>query len=179
LNYRILWSSARHDMGPIIIYIMGVSGSGKTTIGKKLSDRTGIPFFDGDDFHLPEKVEKMRRGEPLTDSDRSEWLAKINAIAREQATNKGALIACSALKENYRKVLTSELTAPVFWVFLRGSFETIEKRMKLRTDHFMPTALLASQFEALEMPTRAITVDIDDDPDKIVERIISRLRLPS
>ena len=166
-------------MGPIIIYIMGVSGSGKTTIGKKLSDRTGFPFFDGDDFHLPEKVEKMRRGEPLTDSDRAEWLGRINAIARTQATNKGAIIACSALKEKYRKVLTSGLTVPVFWVFLRGDFQIIEKRMKLRTDHFMPAALLASQFETLEVPTGAITVDIHDEPDKMVEAIIFRLRLPS
>jgi carbohydrate kinase (thermoresistant glucokinase family) len=163
----------------LIIYIMGVSGSGKTTIGKKLSDRTTIPFFDGDDFHLPENVEKMRRGEPLTDSDRAEWLATLNAIAREQATNKGAIIACSALKENYRNLLASELNVPVFWVFLRGNFETIENRMRLRTDHFMPAALLASQFETLETPTDAITVDIVDDPDKIVERIISHLHLPS
>lgn len=166
-------------MEPIIIYIMGVAGSGKTTIGKKLSDRTGLPFLDGDDFHLPEKVEKMRRGEPLTDSDRAEWLARINAIAREQATNKGAIIACSALKEKYRHVLTSGITAPLFWVFLRGDFDVIEKRMKLRTDHFMPAALLASQFETLEVPTGAITVDIHDEPDKIVEAIILRLRLPS
>ena len=166
-------------MEPIIIYIMGVSGSGKTTIGKKLSDRTGLPFFDGDDFHLPENVEKMRRGEPLTDSDRVEWLARINAIAREQATNKGAIIACSALKEKYRHVLTSGLTVPLFWVFLRGDFDVIEKRMKLRIDHFMPAALLASQFETLEVPTGAITVDIHDEPDKIVEGIMSRLRLPS
>jgi carbohydrate kinase (thermoresistant glucokinase family) len=166
-------------MGPIIIYIMGVSGSGKTTIGKKLSDRMTIPFFDGDDFHLPKKVEKMRRGEPLTDSDRAEWLVTLNAIAREQATNKGAVIACSALKENYRNLLASELNIPVFWVFLRGNFETIENRMKLRTDHFMPAALLTSQFETLETPTDAITVDIVDNPEKIVEQIISRLHLPS
>lgn len=166
-------------MERIIIYIMGVAGSGKTTIGKKLSDRTGLPFFDGDDFHLPEKVEKMRRGEPLADSDRAEWLERINAIAREQATKKGAVIACSALKEKYRHVLTSGLTVPLFWVFLCGDFDVIEKRMKLRTDHFMPAALLASQFETLEVPTGAITVDIHDEPDKIVDAIILRLRLPS
>ena len=158
---------------------MGVAGSGKTTIGKKLSARTGLPFFDGDDFHLPEKVEKMRRGEPLTDRDRAEWLARINAIAREQAKNKGAIIACSALKEKYRHVLTSGLAVPLHWVFLRGDFDVIEKRMKLRTDHFMPAALLVSQFETLEVPIGAITVDIHDEPDEIVEEIISRLRLPT
>jgi carbohydrate kinase (thermoresistant glucokinase family) len=166
-------------MEPIIIYIMGVSGSGKTTIGKKLSDQTGMPFYDGDDFHLPEKVEKMRKGQPLNDSDREEWLARINEIAREQAARKGAIIACSALKEKYRKVLTSRLTVPVFWVFLRGNFELIEKRMRLRKDHFMPASLLASQFETLEVPTDAITVDIHDEPDEMVEAITSRLRLSS
>jgi carbohydrate kinase (thermoresistant glucokinase family) len=166
-------------MEPMIIYIMGVSGSGKTTIGKKLSDKTGMPFYDGDDFHLPEKVEKMRKGQPLDDSDRAEWLARINAIAREQAAQKGAIIACSALKEKYRHVLTTGLTVPFFWVFLRGDFAVIEKRMKLRTDHFMPAALLASQFETLEVPTGAITVDIHDEPDKMVEAIIFRLPLPS
>src|SRR5262249_51492600 len=140
---------------------------------------TGVPFFDGDDFHLPEMVEKMRGGEPLTDNDRGEWLARINAIAREQATNKGAIIACSALKEKYRRILTSGLTIPFFWVFLRGDFEIIEKRMKLRTDHFMPAALLASQFKTLEIPVDALAFDIHDEPDKIVEEIISRLRLPS
>lgn len=166
-------------MGPIIIYIMGVSGSGKTTIGAKLSSKTAIPFFDGDDFHPVRSVEKMRAGHPLNDSDRAQWLARINEIAKEQAKNKGAIIACSALKEKYRKVLTSGLSVPVFWVFLRGSFDLIETRMKLRRGHFMPAALLASQFEALEIPTEAITVDILDDPDKMVEVIISRLGLSS
>ena len=167
------------NMGPIIIYIMGVSGSGKTTIGVKLSSKTGIPFFDGDDFHPARTIEKMRAGQPLNDSDRAEWLARINEIAKEQGTNKGAIIACSALKEKYRKVLTAGLRVPVFWVLLRGGFDLIEKRMKLRRDHFMPAALLASQFEALEIPTEAITVDILDEPDKIVEVIISRLGFPS
>jgi carbohydrate kinase (thermoresistant glucokinase family) len=162
-------------MGSMVIYIMGVSGSGKTTIGKKLSAKTGIPFFDGDDFHSARNVEKMRIGQPLHDSDRAEWLTRINEIAKKQMANKGAIIACSALKEKYRKVLTFGIRVPVFWVFLRGSFELIDRRMKLRTDHFMPVALLTSQFEALEIPNDAITVDIQDMPDKIVEMIISHL----
>ena len=164
-------------MGPIIIYIMGVSGSGKTTIGKKLSGNTGLPFFDGDDFHPARNVEKMKTGQPLQDTDRAEWLAKLNRIAKEQKTNKGAIIACSALKEKYREVLTSGITIPVFWVFLRGGFELIEGRMKSRTGHFFPPTLLTSQFEALEIPPDAITVDIQDQPDKIVEEIISQLGL--
>jgi len=163
------------NMGPIVIYIMGVSGSGKTTIGKKLSGKTGIPFFDGDDFHPARNVEKMRTGQALHDTDRAEWLARINEIAKEQMTNKGAIIACSALKEKYRKILTSGITVRVIWVFLHGTFDLIERRMNLRTDHFMPAALLTSQFEALEIPSDAITVEVQDDPDKIVEVIISRL----
>jgi gluconokinase len=166
-------------MGPIIIYIMGVSGSGKTTIGKKLFNRIGIPFFEGDAFHSTKNVEKMRTGHALNDNDRAEWLATINEIAKEQMISKGAIIACSALKEKYRKVLTSGITVPVIWVFLRGSFEMIQKRMKLRKDHFMPEALLASQFETLQPPNNAITMDIEDEPDDIVDEIISRLGISS
>jgi carbohydrate kinase (thermoresistant glucokinase family) len=154
---------------------MGVSGSGKTTIGEKLSERIGIPFFEGDAFHSAKNVEKMRTGHPLNDSDRREWLAKINEVAKQQMISKGAIIACSALKEKYREVLTSGITVPVAWGFLRGSFELIQRRMKLRKDHFMPTSLLASQFESLEAPTNAIIVDVQDEPDKIVEEIISQL----
>ena len=166
-------------MRPTIIYIMGVSGSGKTTIGKKLSDRIGIPFFEGDAFHSQKNVEKMRTGHPLNDNDRAEWLAKINEIAKEQMISKGAIIGCSALKKKYRRVLTSGITVPVIWIFLRGSFELIQKRMKLRKDHFMPAALLASQFETLEQPTNAVTVDIEGKPDNIVDEIISRLDISS
>src|SRR5215468_12369164 len=144
---------------------MGVSGSGKTTIGKKLSGNTGLPFFDGDDLHPTTNVEKMRKGQPLDDTDRAEWLARVNEIAKEQMTNKGAIIACSALKKKYREVLTSGITISVFWVFLRGDFELIEGRMKSRTGHFFPATLLTSQFEALEIPPDAITVDIQDQPD--------------
>lgn len=163
----------------MIIYIMGVSGSGKTTIGKKLSQRTGIPFFDGDDFHSPSNVEKMAAGQPLDDNDRAEWLTRINELAKEQMKMKGAIIACSALKEKYRKVLSQAITFPVFWVFLQGSYELIEKRMQARTDHFMPPTLLASQFKTLEAPRHAITVDITNDPDKIVQLIMSQLPLPA
>jgi carbohydrate kinase (thermoresistant glucokinase family) len=166
-------------MEPIIIYVMGVSGSGKTTIGQKLSDRIGIPFFEGDDFHSAKNIEKMRNGHPLKDSDRAKWLAKINEVAKEQMIGKGAIIACSALKKKYRKVLASGITVRVAWIFLRGSFELIQKRMELRKDHFMPPELLASQFKTLEMPNDAITIDVDQEPDKIVEKIISRLNLSS
>src|SRR6266700_2782944 len=106
-------------MGPFIIYIMGVSGSGKTTIGKKLSERTNIPFFDADDFHSLANKKKMKAGDPLTDDDRAVWLTRINALAKEQMKKKGAIIACSALKEKYRIVLSGGIIIPVFWIFLR------------------------------------------------------------
>jgi gluconokinase len=164
-------------MGAFIIYIMGVSGSGKTTIGKKLSTKTGIPFFDADNFHSTANKEKMKAGHPLTDDDRSEWLMKINKLAKEHMKKDGAVIACSALKEKYRTVLSHGIIIPVFWVFLQGSYELIEKRMKARTDHFMPAAMLSSQFDALEIPQQCITFDISENPDKIVEEIISGIGL--
>jgi len=158
-----------------IIYIMGVSGSGKTTIGKKLAARIGLPFFDGDDFHPPSNKEKMTLGIPLTDEDRKEWLTNMNALAKEQMKKEGAVVACSALKEKYRTILSSGITIPVYWVLLQGSFELIKKRMDERRDHFMPASLLASQFDALEIPRNCIVIDISAGPGEIVDTIISQI----
>jgi gluconokinase len=157
-----------------IIYIMGVSGSGKTTIGEKLAARLGFPFFDGDDFHSPSNKKKMNLGIPLTDEDRKDWLLQMNRAAREHA-KQGAVLACSALKEKYRTILSSGITIPLHWVLLQGSFEVIKKRMDERKDHFMPASLLSSQFDALEIPANCITNDISNNPDEIVEMIISRI----
>lgn len=162
-------------MGWCIIFIMGVSGSGKTTIGEKLAAKMGLPFFDGDDFHTPSNKEKMNRGIPLTDDDRKDWLIQMNNAAKDQAKLAGAVIACSALKEKYRTILSSGITIPLYWVFLQGSFELIKKRMEDRKDHFMPAGLLSSQFDALEIPDNCITIDISNSPDKIVDMIISQV----
>ena len=162
-------------MDLFIIYIMGVSGSGKTTIGKQLSQKTGIPFFDADEFHSAVNKEKMKAGIPLTDDDRAAWLKTLNQLAREQQEKQGAIIACSALKEKYRKVLSNGITAPVFLVFLKGSYELILERMRARTDHFMPPAMLSSQFETLEIPAQAIIIDVADSPEKILTTVISNL----
>src|SRR5689334_13081905 len=116
-------------MNPCIIYVMGVSGSGKTTVGEKLSEKINIPFFDGDDFHTEANKEKMRTGHPLTDEDRAGWLTRLNELAKEQLEKKGAIIGCSALKQKYRKVLSLHITSHTLWVFLKGSFELIKKRM--------------------------------------------------
>ncbi len=157
-------------MNPII-YIMGVAGSGKTTIGKALSFKTGFPFFDGDDFHPPSNKEKMKAGHPLTDDDRQQWLQRLNTLAVEHSGLKGAVIACSALKEKYRVILSSGVQQNI-WIFLQGDYELIFERMKKR-DHFMPVQLLHSQFDTLEIPQSAFTIDIKNDPDKIVEMIIA------
>ena len=159
-------------MAGSIIYIMGVSGSGKTTIGKKLSHATGIPFFDADDFHSNANKEKMKTGQPLNDDDRKNWLLSINQLAGEQAKKNGAIIACSALKEKYRALLAGGIQIPVHWVFLQGDYKQISGRMKTRKDHFMPDSLLQSQFETLETPDQAMVADISASPEKIVENII-------
>jgi len=156
-----------------VIFIMGVACSGKTTIGKLLSLKTGFPFYDADDFHPPSNKEKMKAGQPLSDEDRQEWLQQLNALAVEQSGLKGAIIACSGLKEKYRIVLSSGVEKPVL-IFLHGSYELIYERMKKRT-HFMPAGLLQSQFDILEIPVAAFTIDIKNDPEKIVEIIVGHL----
>lgn len=160
-----------------IIYVMGVSGSGKTTIGKALAERLGIPFFDADDFHPETNVAKMKAGLALTDQDREGWLTEINRAARRESKQSGAVFACSALKEKYREVLAAGL-AGVKWIFLCGDFEMISQRMKARTDHYMPQSLLTSQFEILEEPAHAIKIDVTRKPEDIVSELLLRLDLP-
>lgn len=157
-----------------IIYIMGVSGSGKTTIGKLLSKRINIPFFDADDLHSKVNKEKMKAGKPLTDDDRNDWLLEVNKLAQNQDKLKGAIIACSALKEKYRDELSKKIADPV-WIFLQGSYDLIHKRMEKRTDHYMPVQLLSSQVESLEVPVNAFAIDVQQEPEIIIAKIISHL----
>ena len=164
-------------MEPPVIYIMGVAGSGKSTIGIKLSEATAIPFFDADDFHPPANKEKMKAGKPLNDDDRKGWLSTINELAEENSQKSGAIIACSALKEKYRNQLSEGIKSTVHWIILQGSFSLIQQRMKARKDHFMPAGLLQSQFETLETPAYAVVMDIKNDPDEIVADIIKKLSL--
>jgi gluconokinase len=156
-----------------IIFIMGVSGSGKTTIGKLLSEKTGLPFFDGDDFHSQANKEKMQAGKPLNDDDRSNWLQKISQLAVKQQ-QAGAIIACSALKEKYRAVLSEGIHKPQ-WIFLEGNYETIYSRMQNRKAHYMPASLLQTQFDSLEKPANSFLVDIQKKPDDIVGLICRQL----
>lgn len=159
-----------------ILFIMGVSGCGKSTIGSLLSKHLSRPFFDGDDFHPRENVKKMSAGVPLTDEDRVEWLERLNTLAIKNKTN-GAIIGCSALKESYRYLLEKDIEQHTAWIFLHGNFQEIWQRMQRREDHFMPVALLESQFNTLEPPQDALWVSIDQSPDKMVNQILKELDL--
>jgi carbohydrate kinase (thermoresistant glucokinase family) len=150
---------------------MGVSGSGKTTIGKLLSNKTSIPFFDADDFHSEANKQKMKKGIALNDEDRKEWLEELNKLARQKGEDKGAIIACSALKEKYRAILSEGVNKPV-WVFLQGGYDQIFERIKRREGHYMPVQLLSSQFESLEAPPYALLINISEKPEEIVEKIV-------
>ena len=150
------------------IIIMGVSGSGKTTIGRRLSIETGFPFYDGDEFHPKTNIEKMRSGLALNDEDRLPWLQSINAFIQKTCLTTDVIIACSALKDSYRKILMETMEDQCIWIFLNGSFEMIRKRMDKRQKHFMPLSLLKSQFDDLEIPDYGYHFDIDDSIDNIV-----------
>ena len=162
-----------------IFIVMGVSGSGKTTVGILLAQQLGLPFFDGDDFHSAANKEKMRAGIPLTDDDRITWLNSLHSLMRVQREAKGALIACSALKERYRAILAQNLTEVVQWIVLKGGYDLIHDRMMLRKDHYMPAGLLQSQFEAMEYPAYGLFFDIHDSPQKIVEIILENQSKPA
>ncbi|MEP5613884.1 MAG: gluconokinase [Cyclobacteriaceae bacterium] len=148
---------------------MGVSGAGKSTIGNLVAQELSLPFFDGDDFHSPENIVKMKNETPLTDEDRKVWLSSLNQLAQKELENKGCVIACSALKEDYRTILTIGIENSCRWIFLKGSFDQISKRLHKRQNHFMSPRLLKSQFDILEEPKRALSVDIDLDPNEIVK----------
>lgn len=163
----------------MIVILMGVAGSGKTTVGEELSARTGWPLYDADDFHSPENIEKMRSGTPLEDADRWPWLDRMQAmLAEKNARGESVLLACSALKQKYRDRLARD-GLPVRWVYLKGSFELIHRRLEARKNHYMKAGLLESQFAALEEPRDAIVAEIGGSPREIAEAIMGRLRADS
>ena len=156
----------------MIVVVMGVTGSGKTTIGELLAARLGYRFLDADEFHPPENVAKMAAGTPLTDADRWPWLEKLN---RKLLESPDAVLACSALKESYRSVVSRGLPGCRF-VHLRGSIELIRARLQERRHRYMPASLLESQFATLEPPADAIEIDIAPPPERCIEAILAGLR---
>jgi gluconokinase len=158
----------------MIIVLMGVTGAGKTTVGRMLAAQLGWKFYDADDFHPANNVEKMRRGEPLTDADRAPWLEKLRDLVRallERSSN--AVLACSALKSSYREFFL--IDEQVRLVYLKADYSLIEDRLKERRDHYMNPSLLRSQFEALEEPERAVVVEVAASPEDAVLRIRKEL----
>jgi gluconokinase len=159
----------------VVIILMGVSGAGKTTVGKRLAEALGWRFLEGDDFHPLANVKKLAAGIPLTDEDRVPWLARLRELVAEVlARGEDAVLACSALKRSYRQLLTVD-PAQVRWVYLWAPQEVIASRLAGRTGHFMPPTLLGSQWEMLEMPEEALRVDVTPGPDEVVAMIRARL----
>jgi len=155
--------------------VMGVSGCGKSSVGQSLAQFLGWDFYDADDFHPPENVAKMANGIPLDDSDRAPWLASLHElISSSLKADKPGVLACSALKERYRKQLTNG-NRGVQIVYLKGSYDLIWSRMEKRTDHYMKPQMLKSQFETLEEPSNALTIDISISLDDIVQEILEHM----
>jgi carbohydrate kinase (thermoresistant glucokinase family) len=166
----------------MMIVVMGVAGSGKSTIGSMLARRLDWEFADADSFHPAANVEKMRRGEPLTDEDRAPWLAAIAAwMGRLGREGRHGIVGCSALKRAYRRVLVGG-RADARIVYLKGEQALIAARMAARSGHFMPVGLLESQFRALEEPgpeENPLVVSIAAPPQEMVDAILVKLDLPS
>ena len=163
-----------------IIIVMGVSSSGKSTVGQSIARRLHVPFLDGDGYHPDANVEKMRAGIPLTDEDRWPWLERLALALHEAADKKGAAVgACSALRQSYREYLTNKSGEPILFVHLSGTREVIAERMARRQHEYMPTSLLDSQFATLEPPDptteNALVLPVTDPVEKLTIAVVKEL----
>ncbi len=161
------------------IVVMGVSGSGKSTVAEELAEKLGIAFIEGDKLHPKSNVDKMSEGIPLTDEDRWPWLDLIGAELRKGNENNGVVVSCSALKKTYRDRLREATGGPLAFVYLDGSLELLSRRMGERKGHFMPLSLLQTQLATLEVPTGepgVVTVSIDATPEEITANALSGLK---
>jgi gluconokinase len=173
----VLIDNASEEAGMVVV-LMGVSGSGKSTVGKLFAQKLGWAFVEGDDYHPPSNVEKMREGTPLNDDDRRPWLAAIRGRV-DQAVSAGEdiVLACSALKHAYQEYLERYEPARVHYVYLHGPEELIKKRLGARKGHFMNPGLLHSQFETLEPPADAVRVEVSGSPEEVADEVRRKLGL--
>lgn len=160
----------------MFVIFMGVSGCGKTTIGEMTAETLGVPYYEGDEHHPQENVDKMSRGIPLTDEDRESWLQRLSDLIQEKlAKGESGVLSCSALKKKYRDRLKVD-PDKVHFIYLKGSYELIRERMGKRTNHYMPAELLMSQFETLEEPEEIFTIKINQPPEQMVAKAILHIR---
>jgi gluconokinase len=162
----------------MIVLVMGVTGSGKSTVGRQLADRLGWLFLEADDFHSAANKEKMHRGIPLTEADRLPWLRAIHAELLTQARGgNNVVLGCSALRKSYREILTARLDVRI--VYLRGSRELIGERLRHRLGHFAGEAILDDQFAVLQEPSaaEAVIVEVQESPEQIVEEVLRTAKL--
>ncbi len=164
-----------HLTPPVAVVVMGVAGSGKTTVGKGLAQALEWRFLDADNLHPPQNRAKLSAGEPLTDADRAPWLAQVRAaIAESLAKDASIVVACSALKDSYRRTLAE--AGPLQLVYLSGPPELLHERISRRSGHFVPASLLDSQLETLEPPSDAWVLDIRESPAELVDGLVARLK---
>ena len=160
----------------MVIIIMGVAGSGKTTIGSLLALELGWDFYDGDDFHSESNRAKMSQSIALTDEDRTAWLLSLRELVNQNIQlGKSIVLVCSALKTSYRNILS--VSEHVRFIYLQGTYKQIETRLRKRTGHFMPADMLSSQFDILEEPQDTLTIDISQTPQEIITIIRKGLNL--
>jgi gluconokinase len=163
---------------PQAVILMGVAGSGKTAVGMQVAQKLDWIFLDADNFHPPANIEKMKHGIPLNDEDRAPWLQRLrDELQHQTAEGHSVILACSALKESYRRVLRDEVSPPTF-IYLDVDPETIQNRLQHRTAHFFPKELMESQFAALEKPKDAIIIDARKPLADVVDHVIEALTEP-